>query len=198
EESTVWVGGLDRIHRARGIIRCFDLSATPFAPSGKKATEEALFPWIVSDFGLNDAIESGLVKTPRVVIRDDANVDANLRSRLYHIYVDATVKDDINRKAEEGEPLPDLIKNAYLLLGKDWKAAKDAWEKAGYKIPPVMITVANTTYTSARIKYSFDHDVFLLSVAGLGDLCDQEKTLQIDSRILDKAEAETEEVYIIA
>ena len=25
EESTVWVGGLDRIHRARGIIRCFDL-----------------------------------------------------------------------------------------------------------------------------------------------------------------------------
>jgi type III restriction enzyme len=101
EESTVWIGGLDRIHRTRGIIRCFDLSATPFAPSGKKATEEALFLWIVSDFGLNDAIESGLVKTPRVVIRDDANVDANLRSRLYHIYMDATVKVDINRKAEE-------------------------------------------------------------------------------------------------
>ncbi|MBV6518339.1 MAG: type III restriction endonuclease subunit R [Candidatus Brocadia sp.] len=193
EESTVWVGGLDRIHRARGIIRCFDLSATPFAPSGKKANEEALFPWIVSDFGLNDAIESGLVKTPRVVIRDDANVDENLRSRLYHIYMDATVKDDINRKAEEGEPLPDLIKNAYLLLGKDWKAAKDDWEKAGHKIPPVMITVANTTYTSARIKYAFDHDAFFLSVAGLVDLCDQEKILQIDSRILDKAEAETEE-----
>ncbi|MCF6154152.1 MAG: type III restriction endonuclease subunit R [Candidatus Brocadia sp.] len=197
EESTVWVGGLDRIHRARGIIRCFDLSATPFAPSGKKATEEALFPWIVSDFGLNDAIESGLVKTPRVVIRDDANVDANLRSRLYHIYMDATVKDDINQKAEENVPLPDLIKNAYLLLGKDWKAAKDGWEKAGHKIPPVMITVANTTYTSARIKYAFDHDAFLLSVAGLGDLCDQEKTLQIDSRILDKAEAETESIDVI-
>lgn len=196
EESTVWVGGLDRIHRARGIIRCFDLSATPFAPSGKKATEDALFPWIVSDFGLNDAIESGLVKTPRVVIRDDANVDVNLRSKLYHIYMDATVKDDINRKADEGEPLPDLIKNAYLLLGKDWKATKDDWEKAGYKIPPVMITVANTTYTSARIKYAFDHDAFLLSVAGLGDLCNQEKTLQIDSSILEKAEAETEEVDI--
>ncbi len=198
EESTVWVGGLDRIHRARGIIRCFDLSATPFAPSGKKATEEALFPWIVSDFGLNDAIESGLVKTPRVVIRDDANVDANLRSRLYHIYMDATVKDDINRKAEEGEPLPDLIKNAYLLLGKDWKATKDDWEKAGHKIPPVMITVANTTYTSARIKYAFDHDAFMLSVFGLGDLCDKEKALQIDSSILEKAEAEAEEIEIVS
>ena len=101
EESTVWIGGLDRIHRARGIIRCFDLSATPFASSGKKASEEALFPWIVSDFWLNDAIESGLVKTPRVVIRDDANIDASRRSRLYHIYMDATVKDDISRKTED-------------------------------------------------------------------------------------------------
>ena len=196
EESTVWVGGLDRIHRARGIIRCFDLSATPFAPSGKKATEEALFPWIVSDFGLNDAIESGLVKTPRIVIRDDGNVDNNLRSRLYHIYMDETVKDDINRKVEDSEPLPDLIKNAYMLLGKDWKATKDNWEMAGHQIPPVMITVANTTYTSARIKTSFDQDTFLLSVAGLGDLCSPQRTLQIDSSILEKAEAETEEVDI--
>ncbi|MBI4848684.1 MAG: DEAD/DEAH box helicase family protein [Nitrospirae bacterium] len=189
EESTVWVGGLDRINRARGVIRCFDLSATPFAPSGKKATEEALFPWIVSDFGLNDAIESGLVKTPRVVIRDDGSpASKNLRSRLYHIYMDETVKDDINQKAENNVPLPDLIKNAYLLLGKDWKATKDDWEKAGYKIPPVMITVANTTYTSGRIKYSFDKDIFLLSVAGLGDLCMPERTLQIDYGVLNKVE----------
>lgn len=196
EESTIWVGGLDRINRARGILRCFDLSATPFAPSGKKASEEALFPWIVSDFGLNDAIEAGLVKTPRVVVRDDGNVDANLRSRLYHIYMDETVKDDINQKVDETTPLPDLIRNAYLLLGKDWQATKDNWEKAGYKIPPVMITVANTTFTSGRIKYSFDKDAFNLAVAGLGDLCNPEKTLQIDSSILQKAEAESEEIEI--
>jgi len=197
EESTIWVGGLDRIHKARGILRCFDLSATPFAPSGKKASEEALFPWIVSDFGLNDAIEAGLVKTPRVVIRDDGNVaDDNLRSRLYHIYMDETVKDDINQKVEETAPLPDLIRNAYLLLGKDWKATKEEWEKAGHQIPPTMITVANTTFTSARIKYAFDKDAFNLTVAGLGDLCDTEKTLQIDSAILQKAEAETAEVEI--
>ncbi len=197
EESTVWVGGLDRIHRARGILRCFDLSATPFAPSGKKASEEALFPWIVSDFGLNDAIEGGLVKTPRVVVRDDGNVDKELRSRLYHIYMDETVKDDINQKVDESTPLPDLIRNAYLLLGKDWKATKDDWDKIGYQIPPVMITVANTTYTSGRIKYSFDTDSFTLAIAGLGELCNPEKTLQIDSSILQKAEAETEEVEII-
>ncbi len=190
-EATVWVGGLDRIHRARNILRCFDFSATPFAPSGKRADEEALFPWIVSDFGLNDAIEAGLVKTPRVVIRDDGRVDEQLRSRLYHIYMDGEVKDDINRKAEETEPLPQLVINAYYLLGKDWLETKKNWERAGQKIPPVMITVANRTETSSRIKYAFDHNQIMID-----ELCVREKTLQIDSKVLDEAEAATEEIEI--
>lgn len=197
EESTIWVGGLDRINNARGILRCFDLSATPFAPSGKKASEEALYPWIVSDFGLNDAIEAGLVKTPRVVVRDDSSVNKDFRSRLYHIYMDESVKDDINQKVDETTPLPDLIKNGYLLLGKDWKVTKDEWVTAGHKISPVIITVANTTFTSARIKYSFDSDSFMLTSSGLGELVNPQLTLQIDSSILKKAESETEEVEFV-
>jgi type III restriction enzyme len=43
---------------------------------------------------------------------------------------------------------------------------------------------------------AFDHDSFLLFVFGLGDLCDKEKTLQIDNSILEKAEAEAEEIEI--
>src|SRR5205823_13511580 len=35
-EATKWIGGLDRIHSARGVLTCVDLSATPFAPTGKK------------------------------------------------------------------------------------------------------------------------------------------------------------------
>ena len=62
--------------RTRRIQRCFDLSATPFAPTGKANTEQGLFDWIVSDFGLNDAIEAGLVKTPRVVVRDGVIPDS--------------------------------------------------------------------------------------------------------------------------
>jgi len=69
KEATKWIGGLDRIHNTRGILNCFDLTATPFAPTGKKRGEETLFGWIVNDFGLNDAIESGLVKTPRAGAR---------------------------------------------------------------------------------------------------------------------------------
>jgi len=189
-ESTIWVGGLDRIHRTRNILQCFDMSATPFTPTGKKALDETLYPWIVSDFGLNDAIESGLVKTPRVVVRDDSKANNKLKSRLYHIYRDDTVKDDIARsKVEETEPLPDLIKNAYMLLGKDWQETKRKWEEAGQTIPPVMITVANNTSTSSRIKYSFDNDSFLLKAAGLEELGNPECTLRIDSKMLEKSEA---------
>ena len=85
--------------------------------------------WIVSDFGLNDAIESGLVKTPRVVVRDDAAPAAKTyKSRLYHIYNNDDVKDDLNRKAEPQEPLPDLVMNGYHLLGYDWRETLRDWK----------------------------------------------------------------------
>ncbi len=194
EEATVWVGGLDRIHQTRGILDCFDFSATPFAPSGQRSSEETLFGWVVSDFGLNDAIESGLVKTPRVVVRDDALPAAKTyKSKLYHIYRDPTVKDDINRKAEPEEPLPDLVVNGYYLLGMDWKETAGVWKKVGRTTPPVMITVANTTDTAARVKYAFDH-----KKVEIDELCCPERTLHIDSKVLDEAEAKEEALSIEA
>ncbi|MFN3594283.1 MAG: BPTD_3080 family restriction endonuclease, partial [Thiobacillaceae bacterium] len=185
EEATVWIGGLDRLHRARGILKCYDFSATPFAPSGKKSGEETLFGWIVSDFGLNDAIESGLVKTPRVVVRDDAVPGAHdYKSRLYHIYNDPEVKDDLNRAAQPEEPLPDLVLNAYCLLGYDWRETWRAWQSAGQPTPPVMITVANRTETAARIKHAFDSRRIPID-----ELCDPAGVLHIDSKVLAVAEA---------
>ncbi len=182
EEATVWVGGLDRLHRTRGILRCFDFSATPFAPSGHQTAEEALFGWIVSDFGLNDAIESGLVKTPRIVVRDNTLPDAKTyKSRLYHIYSDLEVKDDLNRKADPSEPLPDLVTNAYVLLGSDWQETKERW--SGRETPPVMITIANRTETAARIKHAFDSKHILVD-----SLCESDSILHIDSKVLKKAE----------
>jgi len=192
-EATVWVGGLDRLHRSRGILTCYDFSATPFAPSGKKSSEETLFGWIVSDFGLNDAIESGLVKTPRVVVRDDAVPDAKTyKSRLYHIYNDPEVKDDLNRRAEPHEPLPDLVLNAYYLLGYDWRETWRAWKAAGLPTPPVMITVCNRTETAARVKHAFDSRSIHID-----ELCDPERILHIDSKVLEEAEAKEESAVTV-
>lgn len=193
DQATKWISGLDRINRARGALTCYDFSATPFAPTGKKSTEDTLFEWIVSDFGLNDAIEAGLVKTPRVVVRDDAVPDASsYTSRLYHIYNDHEVKDDLNRKAQPHEPLPDLVLNGYYLLGYDWRETAKVWKEAGFRTPPVMITVANRTETAARVKYAFDR-----KRVHIDQLCDPQRTLHIDSKALDQAEAAEEPIAAI-
>lgn len=188
-DNTVWVGGLDKLGRKVKILRCHDLSATPFAPTGKKTTEVGLFDWIISDFGLNDAIESGLVKTPRVVLRDDGKLSPDYKSRLYHIYMDQEVKDDINQKQVPKEtPLPQLVANAYDLLATDWLKTKQEWIKEGTtEIPPVMISIANTTVTADRIKHYFDS-----KSCNVKDICDPERTLQIDSKILGTIENEDE------
>lgn len=184
KEATIWIGGLDRLHKSRRILKCFDFSATPFMPSGNKNAENYLFSWIISDFGLNDAIESGLVKTPRNAVRDDLIPDAKTyKSRFYHIYMNQEVKDDLTRKAEPQEPLPSLVSMAYYLLGADWRETKRAWKEAGHTIPPAMITVANRTETAARIEYSF-----LKNKIDILDLCEEERLLRIDSKILKQAE----------
>ncbi|WP_370089410.1 BPTD_3080 family restriction endonuclease [Ekhidna sp.] len=185
-DNTVWVGGLDKLNTKVPILRCHDLSATPFAPTGKKTTGAGLFEWIISDFGLNDAIESGLVKTPRVVLRDDGKLTSEYKSRLYHIYMDKDVKDDINQKQIPKETqLPDLVINAYNLLATDWLKTKNEWSKHKIQIPPAMITVANTTVTADRIKYFFDS-----GGCSIKEICELDKTLQIDSKILGKIENE--------
>lgn len=184
DEATRWIEGLDRIHKCRRIQRCFDLSATPFAPTGKVSTEAGLFGWIVSDFGLNDAIEAGLVKTPRVVIRDDALPDTKtFRSKLYHIYRDPAVSQDLNRKAEPHEALPKLVQDAYTLLGADWREALKRWKEGGHLSPPVLLTVSNRTETAARIEH-----YFLKGHGFWQELHAPERTLRVDSRVLEKAE----------
>lgn len=186
EKATIWVSGIDRINRARNVLKAFDLTATPFKPTGRNNQGEQLFNWIVSDFGLNDAIESGLVKTPKVAVRDDAALDRDLKSKFFHIY--EHVRDDLNRRAEKHEGLPDLVRNAVNILGADWLDKKDEWEKQGRETSPVMIMISNRTETAARLEYSLVNGYF--SVEELGN---ESKLIRIDQDALDKIESSEEE-----
>jgi type III restriction enzyme len=185
DEATRWIDGLDRIHKVRRIQRCFDLSATPFAPTGKTNSEEGLFTWVVSDFGLNDAIEAGLVKTPRVVVRDDALPNAQTyKSKLYHLYREPEVQEDLNRRgAEPHEALPKLVQDAYTLLGADWRATRQAWQATGHSSPPVMLTVCNRVETAARVEHYLNH-----GDAHWPEMQSPTQTLRVDSKVLEKAE----------
>ena len=187
-EATIWIQGLDRIHEARKILTCYDFSATPFIP-GSSTSQENLFSWIISDFSLSDGIESGLVKTPRVVVRDSTIPDPDTyKSRLFHLYTEDGVKDDLTIKSNS-ESLPDLVRSAYQTLASDWKEVFKQWQEAGKKIPPVMITVANNTRTAERIEKFFASKDLLLPE----ELCESDKILRIDSKKLeDSASSEGE------
>lgn len=72
EKAGLWFNGLRSIAKYVGIKQVFDLSATPFYLSGSGYAEGYIFPWVISDFSLMDAIESGIVKVPRTPVDDDA------------------------------------------------------------------------------------------------------------------------------
>jgi type III restriction enzyme len=177
EEATIWVQGLDKIHKARGIITTYDLSATPFVPKGRTSnTGFELFNWIISDFGLHDAIESGLVKTPTVAVRDSSygsDQMQNDRSKLFHIYYEEGIKENLNQKCEPNVDLPDLVRSAFKILSTDWLATKNDWQKG---VPPSMIVICNNTFTSQRIEYSI-----LNSHLGVSEISEKEGVLRIDS-----------------
>jgi len=182
EKATIWISGIDRIHRARGVSKTYDLTATPFKPTGRSNQGEKLFAWIVSDFGLNDAIESGLVKTPKVAVRDDSMLGSDLKSKLFHIYPE--VKTDLNKRAEPHEGLPDLVRNAINVLGGDWLKSKEEWYHHGCETPPVMIMIANRIETAARLEYSIERGYFAVEELG-----DKKTLLRIDQDALDKIES---------
>ena len=74
-EATVWMEGLDRINKLRGVNFCVDLSATPYFLGRVGQESNRPFPWVVSDFSLTDAIESGLVKIPQLAVRDTTGAE---------------------------------------------------------------------------------------------------------------------------
>ncbi|MEY2633754.1 MAG: hypothetical protein RIR00_2408, partial [Pseudomonadota bacterium] len=106
------------------------------------------------------------------------------RSKLYHLYREPEVGEDLNRRgAEPHEALPQIVQEAYTLLGADWRETLKAWQASGHASPPVMLTVCNRTETAARIEYYFRH-----GDAYWPELKAPEKTLRVDSKVLDKAE----------
>ena len=147
ENAGLWMSGLDLIHNACTILRCHDFSATPFVPTGKSSTDETLFRWIISDFSLWDAIESGLVKTPRTPSQGD---------KFYHLYQ----QEGISAALKKGL-VPRLVKEAYQLLGSDWQETSKEWSRRS--TPPVMITVCNSTKHAKTIVNQFRSNKYLLN-----------------------------------
>jgi type III restriction enzyme len=188
EEATLWVSGLDRIHAARGINFCADFSATPFYIKGSGYPEGEPFPWIVSDFGLVDAIESGIVKIPRVPVDDNTGALIPKYFRLWeHInqQLPASERQTARRRAKPESVLREA-EGALVTLASEWKKTFEEFQRAGSLVPPVMIVVCDNTELS---KLVHEHIARGNVLPELANGSKGEMTLRIDTKLL--AEAET-------
>ncbi len=176
EAARIWISGLEAVKEKLGIKTIYDLSATPFFLRGSGYPEGTLFPWVVSDFSLIDAIECGIVKVPRVPIADDSVTGEQPTYRdLWPRIRDHLPKKGRKTKAVTGEPkLPVSLEGALKSLYDNYERYYRLWEqnteaRAKGLTPPVFIVVCNNTNVS---KLVYDY------VAGW------EKTLQDGSTVI--------------
>ena len=166
EEARVWLAGLDRINNSGllgkddsgnlrpGVLACVDLSATPFYLSNSGYPEGSPFPWLVTDFGLVDAIECGIVKIPRLPVADDkAGKDEAGRPDPKYFRLWKNITDNLKPHERVGRrPKPDAIylhaEGALKMLAAQWKKRFDQMAKdadGGHFVPPVIIVVCDNT-----------------------------------------------------
>jgi type III restriction enzyme len=158
EEARIWISGLEAVKEKIGLRAVYDLSATPFFLRGSGYSEGTLFPWVVSDFSLIDAIESGIVKVPRVPVEDNSMTEEQPTYRDLWI----RIRDDLPKKGRKtdavgGEPkLPTKLEGALHSLYSNYEKYYKLWEqnteaRASGRTPPVFIVVCNNTNVSKLV-----------------------------------------------
>ena len=194
-EATVWIEGLDRIHRVRGVNVCVDLSATPFYLNRSGAEPGRPFPWIVSDFGLIDAIESGLVKIPQLPVQDTTGAEIPAYFNVWKWIVEKKLTAG-EKGGKRGQVKPEAVlkwaQQPIAQLAGLWSETFQQWASdtvAGRRppLPPVFIVVCRDTRL-ARVVYEW--------ITGTGDGAappleewrhrgGKEYTVRIDSRVVE-------------
>lgn len=170
--AMVWYEGLRQLKLlGYKMQHVYDLSATPYYLRGSGYAEYSLFPWVVSDFGLVDAIESGLVKIPFLPAADNTNglTDPVLRNIYEHISKDLPKKGQRRARAdakakgsqatdvEEAPNLPSLLNVAIDQFVKDYEDYERGIRGEGetamniFSTPPVFIVVCNNTSVSKEV-----------------------------------------------
>jgi type III restriction enzyme len=153
EAARLWISGIERVQRKLGLLRVIDLSATPFFLRGSGYAEGTLFPWTMSDFSLMDAIESGIVKLPRVPVAD--NIPGNEMPIFRDLW--KNIRSDMPKKgrgkAASLDPLslPTKLQTALEALYGHYAKTFELWEQAGVDVPPCFIVVCNNTSTSKLV-----------------------------------------------
>ncbi len=147
ERPGIWMEALHALagHRHYDVSQVVDLSATPIfinpgktrRPEGMKEglSTDQVVPWVISEFALMEAMESGLVKIPQPPRGSGAAAESPLRNLF-----DANGK----RTLDTTDSMK-MVRDGIALLYKDYEDTFNTWKSAndprvGH---PVFIVVAN-------------------------------------------------------
>ena len=173
ERAAVWFSGIRAVARRWQVRTVCDLSATPYYLSGSGWPAYSYFPWVVSDFGLIEAIEAGLVKIPFLPVDDSSHaIDEPVLRNLYeHCKEQLPRKGQRTQRKDEkasdkraaasgSEPppqLPTLLRSALEQFYRHYEAYDTGMRERGERgrdllsSPPVFIVVCSNTTVSKEV-----------------------------------------------
>ncbi|MCU6453436.1 DEAD/DEAH box helicase family protein [Sphingomonas sp. A2-49] len=213
--ARLWINGIEALDRqlkkgkrSGGVRAVYDLSATPFFLRGSGYQEGTLFPWVVSDFSLMDAIESGIVKLPRVPVTDNlVQTDTVVYRDLWKHIGKSMPKSTASANKLSPFDLNPLLMTALNSLYSHYQGEFERWQKAGIGVPPVFIVVCQNTAISKlvfewiagfergdaevgeRAAFHAGHLELFRNYDEHGGRLPRPRTLLIDSRQLEAGEA---------
>jgi type III restriction enzyme len=199
KETTVWVEGLDRVQKLRGINCCIDLSATPYFLGRVGQDTNKPFPWVVSDFSLIEAIESGLVKVPQLAVRDTTGADIPGYFNIWHWLIPQLTPAE--RGAKRGSPKPEAVlrysHHPIAMLGGMWQKMLGEWRDDTERDarPPVFILVCKNTAIAKVMHEWLGEDkrpayIPAAGVEGFRNRDGMQYTIRVDSKVVHDTDSE--------
>lgn len=174
-EYIKWNRIIERIRQAARIGLVVDLSATPWYGSGSPKPEGTLFEWLVCDFSVYDAFESGLVKVVRL-----PDPDAQGRQ-----YLDLW---DMVKGGRTKEEYLSACKGAIASIYSDWDRDFQEWASTLPELrpgpAPVLLVVADRAERAGWLFEHLSRDFPMLQNPADDDPR-KWPTIRVDSKIFD-------------
>jgi len=171
-----WSKILGRIGKAARISLITDMSATPWYGSGSPRPEGTLYEWLVSDFSVYDAFESGLVKVVRLPEEEGEG----------RIFLDLW---DLVKGARTKEEYLSSCRSAIASIYASWKEDYQEWSRRlqfdrDRDPSPVVLMV---TSDATRAGWLFEHLTKHYELLRNPETEDRRRwvTIQVDSKVFD-------------
>ena len=150
------------------------------------------FPWVVNDFGLVDAIESGLVNIPQLAVRDTSGSPIPGYFNIWRWILPRLTPAE--RGGRRGRVKPEaVLKYSHVpvaMLGGLWEVLRRAWsEREDEPRPPVFIIVCNDTALAKVVYRWLAEDEVPVGIPparldGLHNTDGDIRTIRVDSKVV--------------